>query len=97
MAIAVLRLGVRVDTGPSGNTRLTPTLGVELGTADARVEARADLCTIDLVTGAATALPALGVWAAAGRPGDRVLDVATPSSRAPTRCASASASTPPAG
>ncbi len=76
--IAVLRLGVRVDTGPSGNTRLTPTLAVELGTPIARVEARADLCTIDLVTGAATALPALGVWAAAGRPGDRVLDVTTP-------------------
>ena len=36
-------LGLRVDTGPSGNARLTPSLGIELGDADARVEARADL------------------------------------------------------
>ena len=82
---------------PSGNTRLTPTLGVELGNDDARVEARADLCTIDLVTGAATALPALGVWAAAGAPGrqPRPRRHRTRSSPAPTRCASASPSTPP--
>ena len=75
---ATLHLGIRVDTGPSGNTRLTPTLGVELGNDDARVEARADLCTIDLVTGAAVGLPALGIWAAAGRPGNLVLDVDDP-------------------
>src|SRR5262249_36614400 len=77
---ADLTLGLRVDTGPTGNTRLTPTLAIELGSDDARVEARCDLFQIDLVTGTAIALPRLGVWAAAGRPGDgnRVLDVTNP-------------------
>ncbi|MDM0042714.1 hypothetical protein QTH89_26070 [Variovorax sp. J22G21] len=75
-----LTLGLRVDTGPSGNTRLTPSLGIDLGDATKRVEARADLFEVDLVTGAAKALPQFGLWAAAGRPvnGQRVLDVAGP-------------------
>ena len=75
---AVLTLGLRVDTGPSGNARLTPSLGIELGNADARVEARADVLRIDLVTGEAFALPSLGLWAAAGRSGNRILDVSNP-------------------
>ncbi len=77
---AQLAFGLRVDSGPTGNARLTPTLGVELGNDDARVEARADLFRIDLVTGTALALPALGVWAAAGSAvaAHRVLDVAAP-------------------
>ena len=77
---ADLTIGLRVDTGPSGNARLTPTLGVELGNTTARVEGRADLFQVDLVTGAAVALPQFGVWAAAGRSGagNRVLDVANP-------------------
>ena len=77
---ADLTIGLRVDTGPTGNTRLTPTLGVELSAGDARVEARADLFQVDLVTGAASALPQLGLWAAAGRPvaGHRVLDATAP-------------------
>lgn len=77
---ADLTLGLHVDTGPTGNTRLTPTLVIELGNDDARVEARADLFQIDLMTGSAIALPQLGVWAAAGRPGagKRVLDVTAP-------------------
>lgn len=77
---ADLTLGLRVDTGPTGNVRLTPTLGIELGNDDARVEARADLFQVDLVTGSAIALPQFGIWAAAGRPGagKRVLDVANP-------------------
>ncbi|HPG77221.1 MAG TPA: hypothetical protein PK756_01065 [Piscinibacter sp.] len=75
---ATLTLGMRVDSGPSGNARLTPTLGIELGDADARVEARAELFRIDLVTGAAFALPSLGLWAAAGRAGSPILDIANP-------------------
>ncbi len=75
---ATLTLGLRVDTGPSGNPRLTPTLGIELGNDDARVEARAELFRIDLVTGAAFALPSLGLWAAAGRVGSPILDIADP-------------------
>ena len=77
---AALKLGLHVDTGPTGNARLTPTLEVELGNDDARVEARADIFQVDLVTGAAIALPQLGVWAAAGRPGagKRVLNVTNP-------------------
>lgn len=77
---ADLTLGLRVDTGPTGNTRLTPILGIELGNDDARVEARADLFQVDLVTGSAIALPQFGVWAAAGSPGvgKRVLDVTNP-------------------
>ena len=75
---AVLTLGLRVDTGPSGNARLTPSLGIELGNADARVEARADVLRIDLVTGEAFALPSLGLWAAAGLSGHRILDVSNP-------------------
>lgn len=72
---AALTLGLAVEAGPSGHTMLTPRLGVTLGNADRRVQARADLMRIDLVTGQATALPALGVWAAAGRTGNRVIDV----------------------
>ena len=75
---AVLALSLLVDHGPSGNTRLTPRLGVHLGNATARVEATADLLSIDLVTGQAIALPRLGVWAAAGNAGQRVLDIAGP-------------------
>ena len=75
---AQLTLSLRVDAGPSGNARLTPSLGVELGNDAARVEARADLLRIDLVSGEAFALPSLGVWAAAGRSGSRILDVANP-------------------
>jgi large repetitive protein len=75
---AELTLELRADTGPTGNLRLTPALGVELGGDRARLEAEAELFQIDLVTGTATALPRLGVWAAAGRAGQRVLDVSLP-------------------
>jgi hypothetical protein len=72
---ADLTLRLRVDTGPTGNARLTPTLDVQLGNADTRVEAHADLFQIDLVTGAATALPQFGVWAVAGGPANRILNI----------------------
>ncbi|HMI72395.1 MAG TPA: hypothetical protein VK510_20515, partial [Solirubrobacteraceae bacterium] len=75
---ATLRLALAVDTGPSGHAQLTPTLSLQLGDVTARVEARAELLRIDLVTGAAVALPSFGVWAAAGDAGSRVLDVAAP-------------------
>ena len=75
---AQLSVGLGVDTGPSGHARLTPRLGISLGDATARVAARADLFTVDLVTGAATALPQLGLWAAAGTAAQPVLDVAAP-------------------
>jgi hypothetical protein len=75
-----LTLGLVVDSGPSGNARLAPTISIELGNASARVEALAALFRIDLVTGQAFAMPSLGLWAAAGRPGagNRVLDVTAP-------------------
>ena len=72
---AALTLALVVEAGPSGHTLLTPRLGLELGHADRRVQARADLMRVDLVTGQATALPSLGVWAAAGRAGNRVIDL----------------------
>jgi hypothetical protein len=75
---AELTLRMRVDTGPSGNARLTPMLGVVLGNNDARAEAQAELFQIDLVTGAAVALPQFGVWAAAGHAGAPILNVAGP-------------------
>nr|MBA3774065.1 hypothetical protein [Ramlibacter sp.] len=61
LGAAALTIGLRVESGPSGNPRLTPRLGLELGDDGARVQARADLFRIDLVTGAAFALPSLGV------------------------------------
>ena len=72
-----LRVGVRVDTGESGHALLVPTLGMDLTQAGstARAEARIDLCSIDLVTGAPMALPRLGVWASLGSAADPVLDV----------------------
>ncbi|MBS0435118.1 MAG: hypothetical protein JSR75_09535 [Proteobacteria bacterium] len=75
---AVLTLALRVANGPSGNPRLTPSLAIELGNDAARVEARADLFRIDLVSGEAFALPSLGVWAAAGRSGSPILDLTNP-------------------
>lgn len=67
-----------VDTGPSGHALLTPRLGVELGDASARVMSRADLFTVDLVTGSTIALPRLGLWVAAGTNAQPVLDVTAP-------------------
>jgi hypothetical protein len=75
---AVLTLSLRVDSGPSGNPLLTPSLAIELGNDDARVEARADVLRIDLVSGEAFALPSFGAWAAVGRSGNRVLDISNP-------------------
>lgn len=75
---AVLTLALRVANGPSGNPRLTPSLAIELGNDAARVEARADLFRIDLVSGEAFALPSLGVWAAAGRSGSPILALTNP-------------------
>ncbi|MDB5750809.1 MAG: putative transcriptional activator SRCAP-like protein, partial [Ramlibacter sp.] len=75
---AMLTLALRVDNGPSGNPRLTPTLAIELGNDNARVEARADVFRIDLVSGEAFALPSLGIWAAAGRSTNRILDITDP-------------------
>ena len=72
---AELSLALRVDSGPSGNARLTPSLAIALGNDAARVEARADVFRIDLVSGEAFALPSLGVWAAAGTHASPVLDV----------------------
>ncbi len=71
-------LGVDLDTGPSGNPLLTPTLAVELGNANARVQARADLLRIDLISGTAVALPSFGVWAAAGTTASPVLNLTAP-------------------
>lgn len=76
--VAQLTLALRVASGPSGNPLLTPSLAVELGNDAARVEARADIFRTDLVSGQAFALPSLGVWAAAGRSGARILDIAAP-------------------
>lgn len=75
-----VRAGVRVDTGDSGHARLTPTLGVDVSQAGstARAQARVDLATIDLVTGSATAVPALGIWVALGSAADPLLTVAGP-------------------
>jgi len=78
LGAAVLTLALRTDTGPSGNARLTPSVAIELGNDDARIEARADVFRIDLVTGVAFALPSFGVWAAAGRAGHRILDITAP-------------------
>lgn len=75
---ANLGVGLRVDTGPTGNARLTPTLSVGLGAAGARCEARVDLFSIDLVTASARALPAFGIWAASGTPAAPVLHVTSP-------------------
>src|SRR5205085_261176 len=76
--LAQLTLGLAVETGPTGHTLLTPQLGLALGNAQARVEARADLFRVDLATGAAFALPRLGIWAASGNAAQPVLDVAGP-------------------
>jgi len=78
LGAAELKLTLRSDAGPSGNPRLTPSLAIELGNDDARIEARADLFRIDLVTGEAFALPSFGVWAAAGRAGNALLDLTAP-------------------
>lgn len=78
LGAAALALGLRVDTGSSGNPRLTPTLAVSLGDAVARGEARLDVCSIDLVTGTARALPAFGIWAASGTDAEPVLHVTAP-------------------
>ena len=75
---AALAIGLRVENGPSGNPRLTPSLGLKLGNDAARVEARADLFRIDLVTGAAFALPSLGLWAAAGSAASPILHIVGP-------------------
>lgn len=75
-----VRVGVRVDTGDSGHARLTPTLGVDVSQpgSTARAQARVDLATVDLVTGSATAVPSLGIWASLGSAADPLLVVTGP-------------------
>src|SRR6202011_3208292 len=59
---ATLTIGVGVTTGSDGHIRLTPSLGIALPVnADVVLRADADLCTINLCTGAATALSNLAV------------------------------------
>lgn len=59
---AQLTLGVSAVNGSDGHTRLTPNLAIEMAaSADAIVRAEADLCTIDLGYGTATALPTLAL------------------------------------
>ena len=62
---AHLTLGLRVDTGPTGNARLTPTLGVELGNANTRIEAVPTFRDRP-GDGLAMAFPQFGIWAASG-------------------------------
>lgn len=78
LGAAELALALRIDHGPSGHPRLTPSLTVKRGNDSARVEARVDLLRIDLVDGQALALPSLGLWAAAGSNTQRILDVSDP-------------------
>jgi hypothetical protein len=75
-----VRVGVRVGTDASGHALLTPTLGVDVRQpgSTARAEARVDLAAVDLVTGSATAVPALGIWASIGSATDPLLVVAGP-------------------
>ena len=77
---ATLELGLNVSNGPSGHTLLAPQLSLRFGSERTHLRALAELCRIDLVTGQATALPSLGLWAATGQglPGQRVLDVTAP-------------------
>ena len=75
VADLLLTLSLPVSAGASGHTQLKPRLTLRLGDNDVRVQASADLMCIDLVTGAASALPAFDVWAAAGHAGHRVLDI----------------------
>ena len=78
---ARVRVGVRTEPGTAGATTLVASAAVDVGSTSPRVEVRTDLVRIDLATGAATALPLLGVWAAVGRldgVGTRVLDVTEP-------------------
>jgi hypothetical protein len=59
---ATLKIGVGVTTGSDGHIHLTPSVGIALPVnADVVLRADADVCTIDLGTGAATALSNLAV------------------------------------
>ncbi len=73
-----LALSLPSSTGASGHTLLKPRLTLRFGNADVRVEAQADLMSIDLITGQASALPAFSAHAASGRAGAPVLDVTPP-------------------
>ena len=78
---AVLRLGLHTELGATGASTLVVSVAIEVGSASPRVQVRADAVRIDLATGAATALPVLGVWTTLGRldgAGTRVLDVTGP-------------------
>ncbi|HEY8644546.1 MAG TPA: hypothetical protein VIL77_01565, partial [Gaiellaceae bacterium] len=78
---AALRLGLQAEPGASGHTQLTVSLGVDVGVGSPRVQARAQLLRIDLGSGAALALPSLGLWASIGKhdgAGTAVLDVTAP-------------------
>ena len=65
LGAATLTVGVGAVTASDGHTRLTPSIGIALPVnADIVLRADADLCTLDLGTGAATAMPklALQLW-----------------------------------
>ncbi|HEY7487640.1 MAG TPA: DUF6603 domain-containing protein [Streptosporangiaceae bacterium] len=83
LGIARLLLGVRVQPGTGGRLTITPVLAAETdGATDVLLRAEADLFTVDLGAGAATALPRLSVFARFGRapggPGTVLLDVTNP-------------------
>src|SRR5262245_29211074 len=65
---AVLRLGLAVSPGARGQPILTPRVSLSVAPSDdIRLRAEADLLTLDLGTGSATALPQLSVQLIAGR------------------------------
>lgn len=73
-----LSLSLPASSGASGHTQLKPRLALRYGTDAVRAELRADLMSIDLVTGQARALPAFTAFAAAGHAGAPVIDVTPP-------------------
>ena len=76
-------LGLKLDTGPSGNARLTPTLGVELGNADDARRGARPTCSAST---SSPARPSRCRASACGPPpaaaANRVLDVTAPDRRA---------------
>ncbi|WP_123026001.1 DUF6603 domain-containing protein [Mycolicibacterium stellerae] len=64
---ATVRLRVGSVTGPTGQPRLTPEVDVELGQGGRLVRGHLMLFTLDVATGAVTAVPQLAVWGHLGR------------------------------
>ena len=70
LGTAQIAFAAPVTTGPSGHPIVTPQLSVSLTSGDMRLQAEADLLSLDLSNGSLRALPSLAIFTQLGKRAD---------------------------